>query len=187
MKTISTELPGVILIEPQVFPDARGFFFESYHAERYAQAGITTAFVQDNHSCSVQGTIRGFHYQLRHPQAKLLRVIRGSVFDVAVDIRLGSPTFGRWVSVQLSAENKRQLFIPAGFAHAFCVTSEVAEVEYKSSESYVADDQHGVLWCDPTIAVPWPTAEPILSERDRAYLPLMADRHDLPAYQRVGS
>ncbi|MGH2395472.1 MAG: dTDP-4-dehydrorhamnose 3,5-epimerase [bacterium] len=183
MRTAPTELPGLVIIEPQVFSDARGFFFESYHAERYAQAGILTAFVQDNHSSSRKGTIRGLHYQLRRPQGKLLRVIRGAVFDVAVDIRRGSPTFGRWVGVELSAENKRQIFIPAGLAHGFCVTSHVAEVEYKCTDFYVSDDQHGVLWSDARIGIRWPVREPILSDQDRRYLPLTLDRQDLPAYE----
>jgi dTDP-4-dehydrorhamnose 3,5-epimerase len=183
VKAIPTELPGVIIIEPRVLTDARGFFFESYHAPRYAEAGITVTFVQDNHSSSAKGTIRGLHYQLRRPQAKLLRVIRGSVLDVAVDIRRGSPTFGRWVGVELSAENKRQLFVPAGFGHGFCATSDVAELEYKCSDVYVADDQHGVLWNDPTIAIKWPARDPILSDADRAYRPLTLEREDLPVYR----
>ena len=183
MKAIPTELPGVIIIEPRVFSDARGFFFESYHAARYAEAGITVTFVQENHSSSAKNTIRGLHYQLRRPQAKLLRVIRGSVLDVAVDIRRGSPTFGRWVGVELSAENKRQLFVPARFGHGFCATSDVAELEYKCSDVYVADDQHGVLWNDPTIAIKWPVRDPILSDADRAYRPLTLERDDLPVYQ----
>jgi dTDP-4-dehydrorhamnose 3,5-epimerase len=187
VKTIPTELAGVVIIEPRVFSDARGFLFESYHAERYALAGIPAAFVQDNHSSSAQGTIRGLHYQLRCPQGKLLRVIRGKVFDVAVDIRRGSPAFSCWVGVELSAENKRQLFIPAGFAHGFCVTSDVAEVEYKCTDFYAPDDQHGVLWSDPTIGIRWPARDPILSESDRAYLPLTLDRDDLPIYEPAGA
>ena len=183
MKAIPTELPGVIIIEPRVFSDTRGFFFESYHAARYAEAGITVTFVQDNHSSSAKNTIRGLHYQLRRPQAKLMRVIRGSVLDVAVDIRRGSPMFGRWVGVELSAENRRQLFVPAGFGHGFCATSDVAELEYKCSDVYVADDQHGVLWSDLTIGIKWPVRDPILSDADRAYRPLMADRDDLPVYR----
>ena len=182
MNSIPTELPGVVVIEPRVFPDTRGFFFESYHAERYAQAGITPVFVQDNHTSSIKDTIRGLHYQWRHPQAKLLRVIRGVVFDVAADIRRGSPTFGRWTGVELSAENRRQLFVPAGFAHGFCAISEVAEVEYKCSDFYVPDDQHGVLWSDPTIGIRWPVQNPILSDQDRHFLNLMAERDDLPVY-----
>ncbi len=182
MKTIPTDLPGVLIVEPRVFPDTRGFFFESYHAERYAKAGIAPVFVQDNHSSSIKGTIRGLHYQWRHPQAKLLRVIRGTVFDVAADIRRGSPTWGRWVSVELSAENKRQVFIPAGFAHGFQVISDVAEIEYKCSDFYMPDDQHGVLWSDPTIGVRWPVQNPILSDQDRRFLTLIAERDDLPVY-----
>ena len=185
MKTIPTELAGVLVIEPQVFADARGFFFESYNAQRYAKAGIACGFVQDNHSRSTRNTIRGLHYQFRRPQAKLLRVVRGSVFDVVADIRRGSPTFGRWVGVELSAENKRQIFVPAGLAHGFCVTSDDAEVEYKCSDFYVPDDQHGVLWSDRTIGIAWPVREPILSDRDRAYLPLTVDRDDLPTYEPV--
>lgn len=187
MKTISTDLPGVVVIEPQVFTDARGFFFESYNAERYAEAGIPATFVQDNHSCSTKSTIRGLHYQFRHPQAKLLRVIRGAVFDVAVDIRRGSPTFGRWVGIELSAQNKRQLFIPAGLAHGFCVTSDRAEVEYKCTDFYVPDDQHGVLWSDPRIGIAWPVQDPVLSEKDKNYLPLGSDRDDLPLYSSAGT
>lgn len=182
MNVIPTDLEGVVVIEPRVFPDARGFFLETYHAARYANAGLPTAFVQDNHSCSAAGTIRGLHYQLRRPQAKLIRAIRGTVYDVAVDIRRGSPTFGRWVGVELSAENKRQLFIPTGFAHGFCATVDAVEIEYKCTDYYDADDQCGVAWNDPSLAILWPTREPILSDKDRAYLPLTSDRPDLPAY-----
>ncbi len=187
MKTVATELPGVVVVEPRVFTDARGFFFESYNAQRYAHAGIPPLFVQDNHSSSVKGTIRGLHYQLRHPQGKLFRVLRGTVFDVAVDIRRGSPTFGRWTGVELSADNKRQLFIPAGFAHGFCVTSDGAEVEYKCTDMYVADDQRGVLWNDPTIGIGWPVRDPVLSDQDRAFLPLLGERNDLPLYEGTRS
>jgi len=182
VKTTPTDLPGVVIIEPRVFTDPRGFFFESYHAERYAQAGLPSAFVQDNHSSSVKGTIRGLHYQLRRPQGKLFRVLRGAVFDVAVDIRRGSPTFCRWTGVELSADNKRQLFIPAGFAHGFCVTSDGAEVEYKCTDVYIAGDQHGVLWNDPSIGIGWPVAIPVLSDQDKTFLPLTSDRPDLPMY-----
>lgn len=180
MNTIPTELPGVVIIEPRVSTDARGFFFESYHAARYAEAGLPAVFVQDNQSRSVRGTIRGLHYQLRRPQGKLLRVIHGAVLDVAVDIRRGSSTFARWVGVELSAENKRQLFVPAGFAHGFCVTSDVAEVEYKCTDYYAPDDERGVLWSDRSIGIRWPVADPILSEKDRGYAELRADRDDLP-------
>ncbi len=182
MKVTPTALHEVLLIEPQVFQDARGFFLESYAARRYVEAGIPQPFVQDNHSGSARGTIRGLHYQLKHPQGKLIRVLRGAVFDVAVDIRRGSPTFGRWVGVELSADNKRQLFIPAGFAHGFCALADGTEMEYKCTDYYAPDDQCGVRWNDPTIAIHWPATDPLLSEKDLAYLPLMAERDDLPDY-----
>lgn len=182
MKVTATELPGVMVIEPTVFVDQRGFFLETFNAERYGAAGLPTHFVQDNHSSSVKNTIRGLHYQLRKPQGKLLRVIRGVVFDVAVDIRRGSPFFARWIGVELSADNKRQIWIPPGFAHGFCVTSDGAEVEYKCTDVYAGDDQHGVAWNDPTIGVGWPISSPILSEHDRTFLTLGAARSDLPRY-----
>jgi dTDP-4-dehydrorhamnose 3,5-epimerase len=138
--------------------------------------------VQDNHSHSVVGTLRGLHYQLRRPQGKLVRAVRGSILDVAADIRRGSPTFGKWVAVELSAANKRQLFIPAGFAHGFCVPTEPADVEYKCTDYYVGDDQHGVIWNDPLLAIPWPVTRPLLSDSDRAYAPLTDDREDLPSF-----
>ena len=173
MNVIATELDGVLIIEPRVFSDARGFLYESYRADRYAAAGVPAGFVQHNHSCSAPGTLRGLHYQLRHAQGKLIRVLRGAIFDVAVDIRRGSPTFGRWVGVVLSAETKRQLF---------CALSDVAEVEYKCTDYYTPDDEHGIVWNDPTIAVAWPLQHPLLSEKDRAYAPLSLDRPDLPQY-----
>jgi len=184
MNVVRTDLEGVLLIEPRVLPDARGFFFESYHADRYAAAGLPARFVQDNHSCSTPGTLRGLHYQLRHPQGKLVRVLRGSIFDVTVDIRRGSPTFGRWVGVELSAENKRQLYVPPGYAHGFCVPGEASEVEYKCTDFYAPEDEHGVLWNDPAIGIAWPVKTPLLSEKDRAYQPLSRDRADLPQYRR---
>ena len=182
MKVIPTSLPGVMIVEPKVFTDPRGFFFESYNAERYVAAGLRSTFVQDNHSSSVKNTIRGLHYQFRRPQGKLFRVLSGAVFDVAVDIRRGSPSFGQWFGVELSADNKRQLFIPAGFAHGFCVLSDGAQVEYKCTDVYVADDQHGVIWNDPTIGIPWPVQNPVLSEQDRRFQTLTPDRDDLPSY-----
>ncbi len=183
MNVVPTQLTGVVIIEPRVFTDPRGFFLESYHADRYGRAGIP-AFVQDNHSCSARGTIRGLHYQLLRPQGKLLRAIRGTVFDVAVDIRRGSPDFGRWIGVELSAENKRQLFVPAGFAHGYCVTSDIAEVEYKCTDFYAPDDEHGVVWNDPTVNVAWPIEQPILSTKDRELPRLSLDRDDLPQFTR---
>ena len=175
MQFIPTAIPEVILIEPEVFGDARGFSMETYHARRFAQAGIQADFVQDNHSGSRQGTLRGLHYQIRHPQAKLLRVIFGEVYDVAVDIRRTSPSFGKWVGVNLSAENKRQIWIPAGFAHGFYVLSEWAELVYKVSDIYAPEWERSLLWNDPQLAIPWPLINqqmPILSKRDAEGKPL---------------
>ena len=168
MKFIPTELPGVLIVEPDVYRDPRGFFLETYVEAKYREGGVDAAFVQDNHSRSVRGTLRGLHVQVPRGQAKLLRAVVGAVFDVAVDIRLGSPTFGRWVGIELSAENHRQIYIPAGFAHGFCVMSDVAEVEYKCSEVYVPQDEITIQWNDPAIGVRWPVAEPLLSKRDLA-------------------
>jgi dTDP-4-dehydrorhamnose 3,5-epimerase len=175
MHFIPTDIPEVILIEPEVFGDARGFFMETYHASRFAQAGIQADFVQDNHSGSRQGTLRGLHYQIRHPQAKLLRVIFGEVYDVAVDIRRTSPNFGKWVGVNLSAENKRQVWIPAGFAHGFYILSEWAELVYKVSDIYAPEWERSLLWNDPELGIPWPLINqqmPILSKRDAEGKPL---------------
>jgi len=175
MQFIPTDIPEVILIEPEIFGDARGFIMETYHARRFAQAGILTEFVQDNHSGSRQGTLRGLHYQIRHPQAKLLRVIFGEVYDVAVDIRRTSPSFGKWVGVNLSAENKRQVWIPAGFAHGFYILSEWAELVYKVSDIYAPEWERSLLWNDPQLAIPWPLINqqmPILSKRDAEGKPL---------------
>jgi dTDP-4-dehydrorhamnose 3,5-epimerase len=175
MQFIPTAIPEVILIEPEVFGDARGFFMETYHAGRFAQAGIQADFVQDNHSGSRQGTLRGLHYQIRHPQAKLLRVIAGEVYDVAVDIRRTSPNFGKWVGVNLSAENKRQIWIPAGFAHGIYILSEWAELVYKVSDLYAPEWERSLLWNDPELGIPWPLINqqmPILSKRDAEGTPL---------------
>jgi dTDP-4-dehydrorhamnose 3,5-epimerase len=186
VNVVPTALPGVLIIEPRVFEDPRGFFFESYRADRYAVAGLPERFVQDNHSRSVPGTVRGLHYQLLHPQGKLIRCVSGSVFDVAVDIRRGSPSFGRWVGVELSAVNKRQLYIPPGFAHGFSVPTEVSEIEYKCSDYYVPQDERGVAWNDPTIAIEWAIRSPLLSEKDQAFARLASDRTDLPVYESRG-
>jgi dTDP-4-dehydrorhamnose 3,5-epimerase len=175
MQFIPTDIPEVILIEPEVFGDARGFFMETYHARRFAQAGIQADFVQDNHSGSRQGTLRGLHYQIRHPQAKLLRVIFGEVYDVAVDIRRTSPNFGKWVGMILSAENKRQIWIPAGFAHGFYILSEWAELVYKVSDLYAPEWERSLLWNDPELGITWPLINqqmPILSKRDAEGKPL---------------
>ena len=169
MRVTPTELPEVLIIEPQVFQDARGFFVETYHAERYRANGIAATFVQDNHSRSVARTLRGLHIQVGRPQAKLIRAIAGTIWDVAVDVRRGSPTFGRWVGVELSAENHRQCFIPAGFAHGFCVLTDTAEIVYKCSDFYDPASELGIAWDDRTIGITWPIAEPLLSERDRRH------------------
>jgi dTDP-4-dehydrorhamnose 3,5-epimerase len=182
VNVIETEVPGVLIVEPDVYRDPRGFFLETWAVNKYRDAGIDVSFVQDNHSRSVRGTLRGLHAQVPRAQAKLLRAVVGEVFDVAVDIRRGSPTFGKWVGVTLSAENHRQIFIPGGFAHGFCVTSDVAEVEYKCSELYLPEDEITLQWNEPTVGVKWPLAEPLLSKRDLAGKTLaeLADR--LPAY-----
>ena len=182
MKVIPTSLPGVLEIEPVVHRDARGFFLEAYHARRYRDAGINADFVQVNHSRSVQGTLRGLHWQdPPRAQAKLIRVIAGEIFDVAVDVRPGSSTFGAWVGVRMSADNFRQLFVPEGFAHGFCVLSEVAELEYQCSDVYDPAAERGLLWNDPDLAIDWPVQNPTLSERDRRHPTLAAirDRMDV--------
>lgn len=167
MKVTPTAIPDVLLLEPKVFRDERGYFLETWHRDRYAAAGIECAFAQDNHSRSSRGTLRGLHFQTEPGQAKLLRCARGVIWDVAVDIRPGSKTFGRWVAEELSEENQRQLFIPVGFAHGFVVLSEEADVLYKCSNVYVAATEAGIAWDDPDVGVAWPIANPTLSERDR--------------------
>jgi dTDP-4-dehydrorhamnose 3,5-epimerase len=159
-------LSGVILIKPQVFKDGRGFFLETFHAEKYAVGNIGRTFVQDNHSHSQRGTLRGLHYQIGHAQGKLIYVVTGEIFDVAVDIRLGSPKFGQWVGARLSAENKQQIYVPEGFAHGFCVLSESADVIYKCTDFYSPKDECGIFWADPTINIDWPIKAPVLSEKD---------------------
>jgi dTDP-4-dehydrorhamnose 3,5-epimerase len=166
---LPTDVPGVIVIEPQVFRDARGFFLETFHAGKYAVAGIPTLFVQDNHSSSVRNTLRGLHLQWQKPQGKLVRVVRGEIWDVAVDLRRESPSFGRWAAATLSADNFRQLYVPPGCAHGFCVLSDVAEVQYKCTELYDPHDEVGVAYNDPALAISWPVSEPILSPRDQGH------------------
>ena len=169
MKIIKTELEGALIIEPRVFEDARGYFMETYQYERYKDAGIDKVFVQDNLSYSEKNTLRGLHYQINKPQAKLVQVLKGKVFDVAVDIREGSSTYGKWTGVELSDENKRQFYIPEGFAHGFCVLSETAYFVYKCSDYYSPEDEMGILWSDPDIGIKWPVSEPVLSEKDMKY------------------
>lgn len=167
MRFIETSIPGVVVVEPRVFEDSRGFFMETYHRQKFAEAGITCEFVQDNHSRSRRGTLRGLHYQLQQPQAKLCRVIQGEVLDVVLDIRRGSPTFGHWTAVVLSADNKREIFVPRGFAHGFVVLSETAEFLYKCDDFYLPGDEKGILWNDPELGIEWGIEDPILSEKDR--------------------
>ena len=175
MKFLPTAIPDVLLIEPKVFSDERGFFFETYQAKHFTAAGITASFVQDNHSGSQQGTLRGLHYQIKHPQGKLVRAIAGEIFDVAVDIRCSSPTFGKWVGVHLSAQNKRVLWVPAGFAHGFYVVSEWAELAYKATDYYAPQFERTLLWNDPQIGIEWPLVDGkplIISEKDEQGLTL---------------
>ena len=184
LEIIETSLPGVLLMKPRVFEDSRGYFLETYRAEALASAGVRDAFVQDNHSHSIRGVLRGLHYQLRRPQAKLCRVAQGEVFDVAVDIRGGSPHFGKWVGVVLSAQNHHALYIPKGFAHGFVVLSQSADFLYKCSDYFDAADDRGVLWNDPALGIDWINPSPVLSEKDLRNLPLgeIPSEH-LPVYQ----
>ena len=169
MEFEKTDFPGLIVVSPQVFADTRGFFMETYHRKKFVQGGIDVDFVQDNHSRSLRGTLRGLHFQDPHPQGKLVRVIVGEVWDVAVDLRPDSPTFGKWFSLTLSAENKAVLYIPPGFAHGFCVTSEVAEFMYSCTEFYAPECEGGIRWDDPDLAIPWPVKNPTLSAKDKKY------------------
>lgn len=176
LNVIRTPLEGVLILETKVFGDARGFFMESYNQRDFAAAtGLNLDFVQDNHSRSRRGVLRGLHYQIKRPQGKLVRVVRGAVFDVAVDIRRSSPTFGRWAGVELSEDNQRQFWIPPGFAHGFLVLSESADFLYKASDWYAPEHERGIAWNDPAIGVEWPLdaiGEPLLSDKDRAAPPL---------------
>lgn len=169
MQLVRTAIADVLLLEPRVFADERGFFLESYNKRELAELGVEADFVQDNHSRSVRGVLRGLHYQIRQPQGKLVRVVSGEVFDVAVDLRRSSPTFGKWVGFHLSAENKRMLWIPPGFAHGFLVLSEFADFLYKTTDYYAPQYERSILWNDPDLGVAWPlSVEPILSAKDRA-------------------
>ena len=184
MNVIETKLPGVLIIEPKVFGDARGYFMESFQAERYAEAGIPGPFVQDNLSFSRQGILRGLHVQNPRPQGKLVQVLQGEVFDVAVDIRVGSPTFGLWEGAVLSAENARQLYVPPGFAHGFVVTSETALFAYKCTDYYLPQSELSIIWNDPDIGIRWPLNDPQLSVKDAAGVRLAAVAPErLPKYR----
>ena len=169
MKVEKAPLDGVIIIEPKIFKDPRGIFYEVYSAERYKEHGIPAHFVQDNHSVSEKGVLRGLHYQVEPAQAKLVRVTHGEVYDVVVDIRKDSSTYGKWWSLHLSETNKLQVYIPIGFAHGFCVLSESAEFLYKCSDYYSPESERGVIWNDPNLAIDWPVKTPILSEKDKVY------------------
>ncbi len=176
-------IPGIYLIEPACFEDNRGYFMETYHLQKYQKAGLNKAFVQDNRSHSSQGVLRGLHYQLNHPQGKLIYAVTGTIFDVAVDIRKGSPTFGQWTGAELSAENKRQIYVPEGFAHGFVVLSQSADVIYKCTDLYAPGDEYGILWSDPEIAINWPVENPILSQKDLENPELnQAPENHLPVY-----
>jgi dTDP-4-dehydrorhamnose 3,5-epimerase len=185
MKIVATDLPGVLIIEPAVHGDARGFFQETYHALRYSEAGIALPFVQDNHSRSGHGILRGLHYQREHPQGKLVRVTQGAAFDVAVDIRKGSPSFGKWIGVTLSEDNFLQLYVPPGFAHGFCTLSERVDFLYKCTDYYYPEDEQGVLWNDPDIGIDWPDVgvEFRLSDKDRGNRRLRDLDAELPRYK----
>ena len=186
MKIIETGLPGVVLIEPKVFGDARGFFLETYNEERYREAGIDVRFVQDNHSRSTRGVLRGLHYQLEHPQGKLVSVMHGAVYDVAVDIRRGSPTYGQWTGQVLDDQNRRQMYIPPGFAHGFVVLSETCDFTYKCTDFYHPASEGGVTWDDPDLAIAWPIQDVQLSAKDVAFPRLRDVPHDrLPAFGLV--
>ena len=173
MKALPTELPDVLIVEPKVFGDARGFFMETWNARAFDALGIKAQFVQDNHSRSARNVLRGLHYQLRQPQGKLVRVTVGEIWDVAVDMRRSSPTFGRWAGTKLNAAAPRMLWIPAGFAHGFVVLSEHAEVQYKTTDFYAPEHERALLWNDPALGIAWPHAgEPLLSDKDRRGVPL---------------
>jgi dTDP-4-dehydrorhamnose 3,5-epimerase len=181
MRVVETNFSGLLLIEPQCFRDERGFFLESFHAERYRAHGIAEEFVQDNHSRSCSNVLRGLHFQVRHPQAQTLTVMRGRIFDVIIDLRSNSPNFGRWYGVELSDEGPQQLYMAPGFAHGFCVLSQFADLHYRVSRLYDPADEHGLIWNDADLGIRWPIANPILSARDSCYPTLrQLDRAQLP-------
>jgi len=180
LKVIETSLPGVLLLEPKVFGDERGFFMETYHVERFREIGIGAPFVQDNHSRSARGVLRGLHFQEPKAQGKLVRCPRGALFDVAVDIRRSSPHFGKWYCTELSEENKRMLWVPPGFAHGFCALTDIAELVYKCTELFDASADRAIAWNDPAIGIEWPISDPVLSAKDAA-APTLANAPILPS------
>src|SRR6266403_4677101 len=183
MQKVDTPLPGVYELRPKIFGDARGFFMETYHRTKFADLGIRDAFVQDNHSCSAKGTLRGLHYQLQHPQAKLCRVVEGEALDLVVDIRVGSPQFGKWTSVLLSATIQNQIYVPAGFAHGFLALTNSVQFLYKCSDFYDPEDEHGIAWNDPDLKIYWGITAPIVSERDANFRMLaQVPRECLPGH-----
>ena len=185
MRVTQIEIPGVLLLEPSVISDHRGWFMETYQEQRYSDSGITVHFVQDNCSRSVRNTVRGLHFQEPHAQGKLVMALEGTVYDVVVDIRKGSPTFGKWYGIELSAKNLHQMYIPPGCAHGFCVTSETATFLYKCTAYYSPRDERGILWNDPALGIHWPTSDPILSPKDQAYPTLKEMDMELPFYKPV--
>jgi len=182
MQVSAGPLEGLLVIETKLWRDARGVFVETYHRERYRDAGIEAVFVQDNFSWSQANVLRGLHYQLSRPQGKLVMVVEGRVFDVAVDIRKGSPTFGQWHGVELSAENGRQLYIPSGYAHGFCVLSEQAGFMYRCTDYYLPSDERGIRWNDPQLAIDWPVVNPLVSQKDQAYKTLAEMQTEIPQW-----
>jgi len=182
MRVTPLDHPEILLVEPDVFQDPRGFFMETWHAEKYTQHGLPAIFLQDNQSRSTRGVLRGLHYQLQHPQGKLVRVVSGEVFDVAVDIRRGSPWFGKWVGAVLSEENQQQLYVPPGFAHGFCTLSEQADFLYKCTDVYTAGDEYGIAWDDPDIGIEWPQLDYLLSDKDLDN-PRLSESNKLPDYE----
>ena len=185
MKFVPTSFTNVIIVEPDLFPDGRGFFLETFRRDKYARGGIDCEFCQDNQSRSTRNTIRGLHAQRQHPQGKLVRAVTGSIVDVVVDIRRGSPSYLKWIAVELSADNFRQIYVPPGFAHGICITSEVADIEYKCTDYYDPSDELRIAWNDPSIGIRWPVQNPILSEKDRQARPIDDQIELLPSYSEA--
>lgn len=182
MNVIETSLPGVLILEPKVYADERGFFMETYHAERFREIGIDAIFVQDNHSRSARGVLRGLHYQEPNPQGKLVRCTKGALFDVAVDVRAGSPHFGKWAAAELTEENGRMMWVPPGFAHGFCALADPSDLVYKVTAPYDPKNDRAILWSDPELRIAWPIRDPLLSPKDRA-APRLKEAPVLPRFE----